>query len=117
MKEIRLRFLPTLLLFVLALHTLTHGLILPEVESVSLHGYSLQQAAGIDSLTAADAGEQNGQDDFKPPKNSFVDYSTFLTPGFMLPAYLPNVSKLQFRETFQAPPQVYLELVVPPHPA
>ena len=61
-----------------------------------------------------ETGNKSGEDDFKPPKHSFIDYSTFFYPNNFLPAYNPAVSKLLSHEPFQAMPQVYLEINVPP---
>lgn len=107
----------TLLLFVLTLHMLTYSLVLPTFELNSLQDALSEQVVCTSSLATISSGEQPLEDDFKPPKHSYIDYSAFLAPNFILNAYNPSVSRLLFYEPFQAPPQVFLEIVVPPHPA
>lgn len=115
MKRIRsTTIFPTLLLFVLALHTISYSLLLPSFELTSFQKTVSTQVTGTDSLTAGESDEQSHEDDFKPPKNSFIDYSTFLSPSVLFPAYTPSVSSLLTYEPFQALPQVFLEIVVPP---
>ena len=99
-----------LLLLTLTLHVLAHSLVLPKLEFTSLQG----QTACTAPLTANDSVEQTHTGDFKPPKHSFVDYSTFFSPKHFIPAYNPSASTLPLYEPFQAQPQVYLEIIVPP---
>jgi len=99
-----------LLLLTLTLHVLAHSLVLPKLEFVSLQG----QAVCTATLTASDSGEQTHAGNFKPPKHSFVDYSTFFSPKHFIPAYNPSTSTLPVYEPFQVQPQVYLEIIVPP---
>ena len=111
MKRIRptIRF-SAFLLFVLTLHALAHSLVLPKFELTSLQKMVVCTA----SLTANDSDEQTHMGDCKPPKHSFIDYSAFLFPNYLIPAYNPSVSKLLTHEPFQTPPQVYREIIVPP---
>ena len=71
-------------------------------------------AACTASLMANDSDEQTHMGDCKPPKHSFIDYSAFLSPNYLIPAYNPSVSKLLIHVPFQAQPKVYLEIIVPP---
>lgn len=100
----------TLLLLVLTLHTLTHSFIFPSLELTALQ----EQTACTQFLTADDSNELADEDDCKLPKNSFVDYSTFLSPKHLVPVYNPSISDHELHDPLQTPPQVYLELVVPP---
>ncbi|HBG05421.1 MAG: hypothetical protein A2075_06555 [Geobacteraceae bacterium GWC2_58_44] len=111
MKRIRptIRF-SALLLLVLTLHTLAQSFVLPRFESASLQ----EQAVCTASLTDSDGEEQENTGDRKPPKHSFIDYSTFFSPKHFLPAYNPKVSKLLPHEPFQSLPKIYLEINVPP---
>ncbi len=98
------------LLLTLTLHVLAHSLVLPKLEFNSLQGQAVCSAL----LTADDSDKQTHMGDFKPPKHSFVDYSTFFSPKHFIPAYNPSASTLPVYEPFQAQPQVYLEIIVPP---
>jgi hypothetical protein len=64
--------------------------------------------------TAIDGDGEANLGDFKPPKHSFIDYSTFFAPNNLLPAYTPVVSRLLPREPFITLQKVYLEISVPP---
>lgn len=111
MKRIRpaIKF-SALLLLVLTLHTLAHSLVLPNLEFTLLQ----EQTVCIASTFANDSDEQTHEEDCKPPKHSFIDYSTFFSPNGFIIAYNPNVSMLLSHEPFQAIPKVYLEINVPP---
>ncbi|MBC8017422.1 MAG: hypothetical protein H7X83_02735 [Verrucomicrobia bacterium] len=92
------------------LFAVTHGYFLPQTELTSiLDDYSITV-----SLENNESGNKSGEDDFKPPKHSFIDYSIFFSGHYIIPAYNPAVSKLLSHEPFQAVPQVYLEINVPP---
>ncbi|UFS70694.1 hypothetical protein LPW11_00545 [Geomonas sp. RF6] len=70
------------------------------------------------SFTSDDSTEDEaGTSDYKPPKQSFVDYNCFFGCGIELPAYLPLISVLVFPEVHQAVPEVYPEVLAPPHPS
>ena len=111
MKRIRpiVRFSAVLLL-VLTLHLLAYGFVLPKFELSSLQMHVDSSA----SLISADAEEHARVRDFKPPKHSFIDYSTFFSPKKLSLSYNPYVSQLPVYEQLQALPQVYLEINVPP---
>ncbi|CAH2030909.1 hypothetical protein [Trichlorobacter ammonificans] len=51
---------------------------------------------------------------FKPPKQSFVDYTTFLLSGSPLPAYGPQVVRNGGRKTSLALSDVYRDIFIPP---
>ncbi len=111
MKRVRLKLkYSALLLFVLTLHMLVHGLLLPKYDT----GLFQKQSACTASLTAAESDDQAQYGDCKPPKNSFIDYSTFFLPKNLIPAYNPSVSAFLVHEPFRAHKQVYLEINVPP---
>jgi len=104
------RFL-TLLLLVLTIQIVAHGLLLPK------HAFiPLQEQAVCSASFATDSGDdvETRLGDFKPPKHSFIDYSTFFAPNNLLPAYNPVVSRLLPHELLQTFPNVYLEINVPP---
>lgn len=111
MKRIRptTRF-SALLFLVLTLHVLAHSFVLPKFELTSLQ----EQFSCTASLMANDSDEQAHKGDCKPPKHSFIDFSTFLSPNYHIPAYIPRVSRLLTHEPFQAQLQVYPEINVPP---
>lgn len=102
--------LSALLLLVLILQTLTHSLVLPSFELNSLQESVAREASLLDN----DNDEQTDEGDFKPPKHSFTDYSSFFSPNFLIPSYNPSMSELMTHEPFQAQPQVYLKIFVPP---
>lgn len=100
-----------LLLLALTLHVLAHSLVLPKLELASLQ----KQAVCTASLTSDNDGDSETHlGDFKPPKHTFIDYSTFFAPRHFLPAYNPIVTLLPTYEPFQALPNVYLDINVPP---
>lgn len=104
----------TLLLCILTMHTVTHSLILPGFEFSQLQSSISEHNDPIGAITSDDRSELISEGDYKPPKHSFIDYSTFLSPDHLLHAYKPSVSRLLRHEPFQAPPQVFLEIDVPP---
>ena len=101
-----------LLLCVLSLHIVSHSLILPGYEFNHFQTTMSEQVNGTDSLTSDDSYSLSG--DWKPPKHSFIDYSTFLSPNILLHSYVPFLSSLLAYERYQAQPLVFLEIVVPP---
>lgn len=100
-----------LLLLVLTVHILAHGLLLPKHELISLQE---QSVCKVSLATAIDGEEEKQPDNFKPPKHSFIDYSTFFAPSNFLPAYNPVISRLLPHEPFQILQKVYLDISVPP---
>lgn len=102
-----------LLLLLLTVHVVAHGLLLPKHASIPLQEQTVCTAfLSTDSDVSGDAETRLG--DFKPPKHSFIDYSTFFAPNNLLPAYNPVVSRLLPLEPLQTLPNVYLEINVPP---
>ena len=100
-----------LLLLVLTVYIVAHSLLLPKHELSSLQ----EQVVCMTSLTTGiDGNGETHLGDFKPPKHSFIDYSTFFAPNNFLPAYNPVVSRLLPHEPFQALQKVYLDISVPP---
>ena len=97
-------------MLVVTLLMVTHGYFLPKAELTSIQDDYFTTA----TLENDEAGNNSGEDDFKPPKHSFIDYSNFFYPNNFLPAYNPAVSRLLSHEPFQTMPQVYLEINVPP---
>lgn len=100
----------TFLLLVLTLHTLTSSFIIPRLEITALQ----EQNLCTESLTADDGNGHADEDDCKLPKISFIDYSSFLSPKHLFPAYAPIISDHELCDTLQVAPRVYLEIVVPP---
>lgn len=66
------------------------------------------------SLSACDEGAEQVLKDFKRPKYSFFDYNSFFSASELLPIYRPTIACLRIFETFQALPEVYPEIDVPP---
>lgn len=100
-----------LLLLLLTVHVVAHGLLLSKHAFIPLQ----EQAVCSASLATDNCGDvETRLGDFKPPKHSFIDYSTFFAPNNLLPAYNPVVSRLLPHEPFQTLPNVYLEINVPP---
>jgi hypothetical protein len=100
-----------LLLLVLTVYIVAHGLLLPKHYLISLQEQAVCSVS-LDTDSGGDAETCLG--DFKPPKHSFIDYSTFFAPNNILPAYNPVVSRLLPHEPFQAIQNVYLDICVPP---
>lgn len=111
MKNIRYNIkYTTLLLLMLTLHILMHNLVVSKIELTGAQEGSSCEAASINQ----DDDNQEREGDCKPPKSSFIDYSTFFSPKSFLPAYTPIVSVFMPHEPFRVPPLVYLEIIVPP---
>lgn len=51
---------------------------------------------------------------FKPPKQSFVDYTDFLLTSSVLPPEAAAVPRLHSNDGSAPPPQVYLDIFIPP---
>lgn len=101
-----------LLLLLIMLHVTVHSLVLTR-----LAFEPLQQeltASQTCTLSADDSDTEPGLEDFKPPKHSFVDYTTFFCPDRLLPIYQPDESRLFVAEPFRPPPVVFREIFVPP---
>jgi len=103
-----------LLLCVLATHTFTHSFILPGCQISQLQSSLSEHGDPVGTISSFDSYELASGGDCKPPKQSFIDYSTFLAPNYLALVYSPSVSALLPHEPFQAPAQVYLEIDVPP---
>jgi hypothetical protein len=74
-----------------------------------------KEAASHNTFFVADDNEtDSGLDDFKPPKQSFTDYSSFFGSNHLQPIYLPYIAFLAFTEPFRAPLAVYRDIIVPP---
>lgn len=73
-----------------------------------------KQIVSMTSLDAIDYDFSTGSGACKPPKHSYIDYTTFFSPKSFLPSYSPDVSKLLAYEPFLAKSQVYFEIFVPP---
>ena len=102
-----------LLLLFLTVHVFAHSLLMPKYNLSSLQNIPACTASlTTDTDTGGDGETRLG--DFKPPKHSFIDYSTFFAPDTVLPAYNPAVSRLRPHEPFKILQKVYLEIHVPP---
>lgn len=51
---------------------------------------------------------------FKPPKQSFVDYTDFLLTSNVLPPEAAAVPRLRSNDGSVSPPQVYQDIFIPP---
>lgn len=101
-----------LLLLLITLHVTVHSLVLTR-----LAFEPLQEEIATSHICSVSAGESDaepGPEDYKPPKHSFVDYTTFFCPDRLMPLYQPSESRLHAAEPFRAPPQVYRDIFVPP---
>jgi hypothetical protein len=87
-----------------------HSLVLPGFELTA----SQDRGACEASYMNEDDNNQTRESNCKPPKNSFIDYSTFFSPKSFLPAYTPSASAFQPHEQFRAHSPVYQEIHVPP---
>ena len=101
-----------LLLLLITLHMTVHSLVLTRLAFEPLQEEIA--TAHICSLSTEGDTTEPGPDDFKPPKHSFVDYTTFFCPDRLVPIYQPSESRLFIAEPFRAPPQVFREIFVPP---
>jgi len=98
------------ILLVLTLYAQTRSFVLPKTNSLVFQEQQVCTAA----LIACDSFVQMYEGDFKPPKHSFIDYSTFFSSKQLVPDYNPNVFLLLAYEPFQEQPEVFLEISVPP---
>ena len=101
-----------LLLLLITLHVTMHSLVLTRLAFEPLQEEIA--TSHICSISAEENDTEPENDDFKPPKYLFVDYTTFFCPDRLVPLYRPNESRMVFAEPFRAPPQVYREIFVPP---
>ena len=97
----------SLLLLFITLNVTVHSLWHPGQVFEHLH-------QGSESTCSLSTEEEKQSGDFKPPKHSFIDYTSYLCSGVLLPDYLPLVFDLAFTEPFSWVPQVFLEIHVPP---
>ena len=63
---------------------------------------------------ASEAAGDNAQDDFKPPKHSFINYETFFGNAAVVLIYNPLISDLLFYQTLKTLPEVYPDIFIPP---
>jgi hypothetical protein len=73
-----------------------------------------QEVASHNTFFSADDETGSGLHDFKPPKQSFTDYSSFFGSTHLLPIYLPHITFLTFTKPYQALLAVYQDIIVPP---
>jgi hypothetical protein len=99
-----------LILLVLTFHTFTSSVALPKYGLDSVQAQIVVSEANL--ANASD--EQTHLRDFKPPKHSFVDYTTYFSPKHASPGYNPETFKLSMHEPLLMYPEVYLEIHVPP---
>ncbi|AAR35680.1 hypothetical protein KIP69_11155 [Geobacter sulfurreducens] len=99
-----------LLLLIVALHVTGYSLMLRDQAFAPLQ----EQITFCCSANIEADDAQTDIDDFKPPKHSFIDYTTYFCPSRLVPIYQPSESRLVFAEPFRLPPQVYPEISVPP---
>lgn len=66
------------------------------------------------ALLTANDQEEGGSADFKPPKNSLIDYTAICSNHGIFSDYLPSLLHLATIEPFQFMPAVYLDIFVPP---
>ena len=102
------------LLCVLIMHTLSNSLVVPGVEFKNFQTSISEHTDPVGCITSYDSPDFDGEGDYKPPKHSFTDYSTFLSPVYPSHLYLPTVSSLTPHERLETPPEVFLEIDVPP---
>lgn len=74
-------------------------------------GYGVTQPHSVDGQERQQFPELQ---DFKPPKQSFVDYTTFLLPDSGLPIYDPRVVRGGTRDASRTLPDVYRDIFIPP---
>jgi len=99
-----------LLMLMVTLTIVAHSLV-PSMYSPVV---SQKQTVCISSLEAVDSAFMAGVGACKPPKHSYIDYSTFFSPKSFILSYNPDASKLLAYEPFLAHSQVYFEIIVPP---
>jgi hypothetical protein len=100
-----------LVLLFLVMHLAAHSLVFPRQAFVSLQ----EDMSPVCAISAADEAGVPAADDFKPPKHSFVDYTSYFCPDRLVPLYLPREALLCAVDSFRAPPPaVYFEIFVPP---
>ena len=102
------------LLCVLIMHTVSNSFFVPGVEFQDFQTSISEHTDPVGSVTSYDNPDIDASDDYKPPKQSFTDYSTFLSPIYPSHSYAPTVSGLTPHERVQTPPEVFLEIDVPP---
>ncbi len=53
-------------------------------------------------------------ENFKPPKQSFVDYNDFLLAGAILPLVALSETRWEVGNRSGFPPEIYLDIFIPP---
>jgi hypothetical protein len=103
--------LQVLVFLFLVMHLSVHSSMLSRQAFVSMQ----EEMSPICFIGAADEAGVPHADDFKPPKHSFVDYTTYFCPDHLVPVHLPREAVLSIFDSFRPPPPaVYFEIFVPP---
>ena len=109
-RHCSLRKLKTFLLLLITLHVAVHTVIFTSQSPDPLK----EQISLACSVIAEEDGAEQNSGDFKPPKHSFIDYTTYFSAGSMTPAYLPHEGRFSFAAPFAIPQKVYLDIFAPP---
>lgn len=72
---------------------------------------AIAQAQGNGSGQTTTSGDG---ENFKPPKQSFVDYSDFLLEGCILPPVTRSETGWSVGNRSVFPPEIYLDIFIPP---
>lgn len=83
-------------------HAAKTGMVVPGAEIIQAPADTGQSIAGANLQS------------FKPPKQSFVDYTDFLLTSSVLPPHAAAVPRLRSNDGFELPPPVYLDIFIPP---
>lgn len=97
-------------MLIITVFTVTHGFYLSKSELVSVQ----DDFSRIATIESDEKGSYSGEEDYKPPKHSFIDYSSIFPFQNLTPSYNPRLARLNPFEPFQAIPQVFQEIIVPP---
>ena len=105
------RKIVALVMLVLTLNVMIIGFA-PGGVSVNSFMAGISQTLGFEG-TAGDAALDD-MADFKPPKHSFIDYTSFFGGIVAVPAYQPVIAFMSMVSDFQFLPTIYTEIPVPP---
>jgi len=100
--------------FVMLILTLNVMMIGFAPEGASINSFKAGICHALSFEDTAGAGSTYDLANFKPPKHTFIDYTTFFGSAFNVPTYLPVIAFMIMGSIFQYLPTIYTEIPVPP---
>jgi hypothetical protein len=98
------------IMLLLTLHVIADGVMTAKDSLEPLK----ERARQVATLTSDDDSDEPGLDDFKPPKHTFIDYSTYFLPHWTAPIFHPRMASLTAIDHLRLTHQFYPDVPVPP---